>query len=636
MSDAVNDDAVCADAVIPMLVPPVIAFFAASIRGLTGMGDGIVYQALWGVATLAGLLPPPQCTFREAVLYSSVSQSLTMPLQAWHIRAHLRAIAGYTLLMTALGSVAVVFGAWMLLHGDPAEVRVFAGWLFCCFSVAMLGGMGCTRVRVLAKRAERSAGVSAPAVGTAVEAGVDAAPAQVSGSDGSCGSGPGEGRCTPAVAAVAPPAPPAAAAVAGSPPAVPSTPLSAKPGPAGGRAAPLTALRIRLQPRDDAGGSVAGTPSSSGASGNGGEGVPCVVKGGGSGEAVRAAAPVAASAALDAAVALSAVAAASASPAATAAAAIVVTAAALETVAAVGGAGHGGAGVPLAAALASGDASASASGGASSSSSSSKRGYAGCDDADGDADDGGGDAATAPSHAAASSEGEERAEGGTSRWSCCALSPSWFPLLSKRYTRCTTLALLLPCSVAGGFLGGMIGAGGPPLMAAYAVLGLQGDVLRSFGIVPSLFLVVRLSMYVFDDTSVFDLSDPTEATTYGLILAGAFGGTVVGNWGRRYVKGEGITILILALVFVASGLFLGVFEDDSIAALYAAIAFGGAGAYAIAALNPTSSVACANAVSGALGRCAAAVRSAVCCLSCHRGGRYATLDTQAVEPGAPV
>ena len=139
---------------VPLLAPAALAFAAATVRGASGFGDGITFQALWQLCAALGMLPgahsPSACwALRKAVLYSTIMQTITMPMQAWQARAHLRRIAGFTLPMIACGSGLVALGAHLLLHSENALLRPLIGTLFLLFSVAQLALKARARLRAL-------------------------------------------------------------------------------------------------------------------------------------------------------------------------------------------------------------------------------------------------------------------------------------------------------------------------------------------------------------------------------------------------------------------------------------------------------------------------------------------------------
>ena len=166
---------------------------------------------------------------------------------------------------------------------------------------------------------------------------------------------------------------------------------------------------------------------------------------------------------------------------------------------------------------------------------------------------------------------------------CCALPPAlarYLPALSPVLSPLPMLLLLVPAAMCGGVLGGLMGAGGPPLMAAYSVLDLDKDVLRGFGVVPSCFMLVRLALYTGSEGAVAQAS---EAALYAMIMAGGLAGVFAGGRLRPWVDGERVVLLILALGWVAGGLLLGLFVEAGVTVGYGVGAVGAAGLWAAAA-----------------------------------------------------
>ena len=413
---------------VPLLLPPALAFLASGIRGVSGFGDGIAFQSLWLLSAALGLVPdlhsPAACyAMRKAVLYSTVMQVVTMPAQAWQARAHLRAIAGYTVPMVLAGCGLVAVGAEVLLHSESTTLRPLIGALFLVFSVTQLA------LKARAQVVRLHAQPAAPAAAAAAE-------------EGEAG---GEEESAQLVACAAAPAVATGAICPG--------------GSGSGGALPPAPTAAWVPP----------LPS-----------------------------PVEVEAMLAAARALPG-----------------------------GGTGSGG---------------------------------------------GGGGAPPAP---------PALAPAVPSAW--CALPPAlapYLPPLSPALSPLPMLLLLLPAAMCGGALGGLMGAGGPPLMAAYSLLALDKDVLRGFGIVPSCFMLVRLALYTGGGGAV---AAGSEAPLYALIMAAGLAGVAGGSRLRQWVDGEAVVLIILALVFAASGLLLGLFVQRAVTAGYAAAALGGAGLWAAAA-----------------------------------------------------
>jgi len=146
------------------------------------------------------------------------------------------------------------------------------------------------------------------------------------------------------------------------------------------------------------------------------------------------------------------------------------------------------------------------------------------------------------------------------------------------------LLLLLPAAACAGLLGGLTGAGGPPLMVVYSLLQLEKDLLRGFGVVPSVDMLVRLGMYTASEEAVFDAAN--EGWLYIGILLGAMGGISLGTWFRKWVSSEGVVVVILFLVYCASALMLGVGQGGAFTTYFFLQTFLTAGAFTTCYLYP--------------------------------------------------
>jgi hypothetical protein len=365
------------------LAPVLCALLASAVRGVTGFADGLTFQALWALAMAFGAVPSTCAAVRKGVLYSTVMQLVTLPIQAWATRAHLGTIRGYLLVMCGVGSCTVYVGAWLLLQDFALQLRLFAGAFFCLVAGAQLS---------LSARAWLDARADSEAAAAA------AAAAPVRSGD--------------AIAASALPADDWAA-VAASPASSPAA------------SSPMTAAVF------------AGNSAESG-------------EGGGDGKRL-----------------------------------VVVPAAAVE------GAPAGGA-APL--------------------------------------------AAPAPQL------------GAVELFFASPRGRLWFPPVSPVLPPLLLLSVLGFASLCAGVLNGMLGAGGPPLMLAYSFLELDKDVLRGFGVVPSVFMVLRMILYVAVPNGVFDVQ---ELFLYAMIGLASAGGSAVGGRMRASCSATALLRAILGLVWLS-------------------------------------------------------------------------------------
>lgn len=167
---------------IPSWAPVAIAFFASMMRGLTSFGDGVTYQALFSLLSAVGFIPPITAfELRKSVLYSSLMQSLTMPVILWQSRSVLPTIVGYLVPMITIAGGFVVVGAYWLLNGDVTGLKLGAGFFFLLYSVVQLTRDMLTVLAARAKAATAPAAQPAAAAGAADPAGDSAAVAAPAG-----------------------------------------------------------------------------------------------------------------------------------------------------------------------------------------------------------------------------------------------------------------------------------------------------------------------------------------------------------------------------------------------------------------------------------------------------------------------
>ena len=442
-----TNDGCDTSAVVPFWLPGILAFFSATVRGVSGFGDGITFQAFFQLSLELGLVhgysPSAACwMMRKAVLYSTIMQTMTMPLQVYYARTHLRLIMWYTIPMILLGSSNVVVGAWILLNGGTGALKVWIGAFFFLFSSFFLGSKSW---RFLSSR-EQNLPTAPEASAQGVEGGVDEEKVALKG---------------------------------------------------GGREGLGAGVHVDSSSIDDTASLVDSPRSKSISSGGSGRNKSPESHCGGSEQ----------------------------------------------------GGEEEGEGLER-------------NDGGSSDEGEGARGFF-----DEDLDP------WVPPLPSSSElyegrglDSEGGGAGGGNRTTDKPPQP-WLPVISPAFSPTTMLLMLLPAAAAAGLLGGMTGAGGPPLMVVYSLLQLDKDVLRGFGVVPSVDMLVRLAMYTGSEESVFDPSG--DAWHYSGILLGAVAGIVLGTSFRKRVSSEGVVVVILALVFCASALMLDVGQERITTLVYA-------------------------------------------------------------------
>jgi len=400
-------------------VAPLCALVASAVRGITGFADGLTFQALWALAMACGVVPSSCAAIRKGVLYSTIMQLITLPIQAWATRHHLGLIKGYLLAMCALGSCTVYVGAWLLLQDFALQLRLFAGAFFCLVAGAQLS---------LSARAWLDARASAALAADAAAA----------------AKAPAAEEPTPAALGDA------STIVADW------TPTSAEAAAAGDHAA--------FAGPSNAGGAAADAES------DGNQLVPA-----------RAEEPP-----------------------------------------------------PLPSPPPS-------------------------------------PSPLPPSLPPAASEAPTLAssKSAAAQWLTSPAGQAWLPSLSPVLSPLPLLGVLGGASLCAGVLNGMLGAGGPPLMLAYSFLELDKDVLRGLGVVPSVFMVLRLGLYVVAPNGIFDPAG--EAATYALIAAASAGGSAAGGRLRASCSATALLRAILALVWLSGWSMLGAFVDSLPAGLFGSV-----------------------------------------------------------------
>jgi hypothetical protein len=114
----------------------------------------------------------------------------------------------------------------------------------------------------------------------------------------------------------------------------------------------------------------------------------------------------------------------------------------------------------------------------------------------------------------------------------------------------------------------MLGAGGPPLMLTYSFLALDKDILRGLGVVPSVFMILRLVLYVSQPNGVWD--EGSEWLLYCAIGVAAAAGSVLGGRLRAFLDAPAMLQIILALVWLSGWSMLGAFSHALPAGLFSA------------------------------------------------------------------
>jgi hypothetical protein len=402
--------------VIPFWAPILCAIIASAVRGMTGFADGLCFQALWAFLTASSFVPTSCGALRKAVLYSTIMQAVTLPIQVWATRNHLRALFAYIASMSFVGSTTVFVGAALLYSDAALKLRIFAGVFFCFVSAVQLTAGAVNWLEKLAEQVEAGEPANAVPEPSSVNS-VEAISLELK-------NGESAKQIDNINVAFAP--------------ALSSTDASYQ------QEADNTGLIAEDGTSSSFSSSSSSSPSSSSSTNQ-------------------------------------------APPAMT------------------------------------------------SSSSES----------------------VSPEFSPDKPEDNLVVISSTNPillWFASPQGVSYFPVISPVLSPAPLLAVLCSAALCAGVLNGMIGAGGPPMMLVYSFINLDKDILRGFGIVPSVFMVLRFIAYVAYPGAVFDIQG--EWILYISVGVASGVGSQAGNYFRQWATGPSLMRAILALVWLSGGSML--------------------------------------------------------------------------------
>lgn len=122
----------------PPWAPPLFAFIACVVSGVTSFGDGVFFLLAWALSSAAGLIRNDADTYPMAVLYVTLLPLSSLPSLLWSARKELRPAVGYAFLMSISSSALIPLGSKLLLTGDLATLKAVLGAFFLIFSVFSL------------------------------------------------------------------------------------------------------------------------------------------------------------------------------------------------------------------------------------------------------------------------------------------------------------------------------------------------------------------------------------------------------------------------------------------------------------------------------------------------------------------
>lgn len=145
--------------------------------------------------------------------------------------------------------------------------------------------------------------------------------------------------------------------------------------------------------------------------------------------------------------------------------------------------------------------------------------------------------------------------------------------ISDRLSKGRCLFVLLCAGLGAGFLGGLLGTGGPPQMIAFALMALHKDIIRAISAsYNSIEIPFRILIFLNTDGNMFDFQNEWQLYL-GIVLA-AWTGYSAGTYIRQFADTAMILRFLLVLVFASSGILLGALDNAWLAAVYVALAIG--------------------------------------------------------------
>lgn len=137
------------------------------------------------------------------------------------------------------------------------------------------------------------------------------------------------------------------------------------------------------------------------------------------------------------------------------------------------------------------------------------------------------------------------------------------------------LAVFFVAGSGAGFLNGLLGTGGPPQMAAFAILRTRKSALRAIACAYAC-VEVPVRLVIWSQTLRASI-DARDAGAYAGVAALALVGYVGGNALRAHVDSRTLLNILLAIVLLSSSILLGALKSAAVAGVCASalILFGG-------------------------------------------------------------
>ena len=149
------------------------------------------------------------------------------------------------------------------------------------------------------------------------------------------------------------------------------------------------------------------------------------------------------------------------------------------------------------------------------------------------------------------------------------------PPVSPIYSPTKAMGILFSTGTASGFLGALMGTGGPPQMAAFAFLETPKDDVRAIATIYSIIeLPLRLALWIGSaagkGVQTGAWAPERDGGLYAAVAVASAVGFVIGAFLRKYADTSTVSNAMLVLIALGASVLLGAVRSAAIAALCAA------------------------------------------------------------------
>lgn len=121
------------DTQIPFFLPPVLAFFASVVYGMTSFGEAITFMICWSLSGALGFLGSDY-SFAKGVVYSSIINLIAYPITMWIAREEIRRSIWWGVYCSLMLMAFESYGVKVLLFDHTGYARHFIGIAFAIFA----------------------------------------------------------------------------------------------------------------------------------------------------------------------------------------------------------------------------------------------------------------------------------------------------------------------------------------------------------------------------------------------------------------------------------------------------------------------------------------------------------------------